>query len=43
MQECAHIGKDAVNNEFGYEYVSAAKINDTVNRALKLVMTPANK
>ena len=34
MQECAHIGKDAVNNDVGYEYVSAAKINDAVNRAL---------
>ena len=34
MQECAHIGKDAVNNEIGYEYVSAAKINDAVNHAL---------
>ena len=34
MKECSHIGKDAVNNEVGYEYVSAAKINDTVNRAL---------
>lgn len=34
MQECARIGKDAVNDEVGYEYVSAAKINDAVNRAL---------
>lgn len=34
MQECAHIGKDATNSEVGYEYVSAAKINDAVNRAL---------
>ena len=34
MQECAHIGKDAVNDEVGYPYVSAAKINDAVNRAL---------
>ena len=34
MQECAHIGKDAVNEEVNYPYVSAAKINDAVNRAL---------
>lgn len=34
MQECAHIGKDATNEEIGYPYVSAAKINDAVNRAL---------
>ena len=34
MKECSHIGKDAVNSEGGYEYVSAAKINDVVNRAL---------
>ena len=34
MQECAHIGKDAINDEGGYPYVSAAKINDSVNRAL---------
>ena len=34
MQACAHIGKDAVNDEVGYPYVSAAKINDAVNRAL---------
>lgn len=34
MSECSHIGKDAVNNEVGYPYVSAAKINDAVNRAL---------
>ena len=34
MQDCAHIGKDAVNDEVGYPYVSAAKINDAVNRAL---------
>ncbi len=34
MQECSHIGKDAVNDEVGYPYVSAAKINDAVNRAL---------
>ena len=34
MQECAHIGKDAVNDEVGYPYVSAAKINDAINSAL---------
>ena len=34
MQECAHIGKDAINDEVGYPYVSAAKINDAVNRSL---------
>lgn len=34
MKECSHVGKDAINNEVGYEYVSAAKLNDAVNRAL---------
>lgn len=34
MQECSHISRDAVNDEGGYPYVSAAKVNDTVNRAL---------
>lgn len=34
MKECSHVGKDAVNDEVGYPYVSAAKINDAVNRAL---------
>lgn len=34
MRKCGHIGKDATNEEVGYEYVSAAKINDLVNRAL---------
>ena len=34
MSECSHIGRDAQNEEVGYPYVTAAKINDTVNRAL---------
>lgn len=34
MKECSHVGKDAVNDDVGYPYVSAAKINDAVNRAL---------
>lgn len=34
MQECAHIGRDAFNDEVGYPYVTAAKINDAVNSAL---------
>lgn len=34
MKECSHVGKDAVNDEVGYPHVSAAKINDAVNRAL---------
>ena len=34
MADCSHISRDAVNDEGGYPYVSAAKINDTVNRAL---------
>ena len=36
MKACAHIGKDAVNEEVNYPYVSAAKINDAVNRALTM-------
>ena len=34
MQECSHISRDAYNPEVGYPYVSAAKLNDVVNRAL---------
>lgn len=34
MQECSHLSKDAVNDEVGYSYVSAAKLSDAVNRAL---------
>lgn len=34
METCAHIGRDAYNEEIGYPYVTAAKLNDAVNRAL---------
>lgn len=34
MQECSHLSRDAYNPEIGYPYVSAAKLNDAVNRAL---------
>ena len=34
MQECSHISRDAYNPEVGYPYVTAAKLNDVVNRAL---------
>lgn len=34
MEQCSHISRDAYNPEVGYPYVTAAKLNDTVNRAL---------
>jgi len=34
MKTCAVIGKDSTNDEGGYSYVSAAKLNAAVNKAL---------
>lgn len=34
MAQCARLGRDSVNEEIGYQYISAAKVNDAVNRAL---------
>lgn len=34
MEQCSHISRDAYNPEVGYPYVTAAKLNDCVNRAL---------
>lgn len=34
MEQCGHISRDSYNSEVKYPYVSAAKVNDAVNRAL---------
>ena len=46
MVECSHISRDAYNSEGNYPYVSAAKLNDVVNRALtanRIVTTAQSK
>ena len=46
MAECSHISRDAYNSEVGYPYVTAAKLNDVVNRALianRIVTTAQSK
>lgn len=44
MKTCAVIGKDSTNDEVGYSYISAAKLNAAVNKALTEngIVTTAN-